>query len=134
MQAGQSKLGGDKVLMSGTHTETNTFLKGELYGQYNWFYCNFLPHIQQACDVFFSNLFSLKLISIGKNISMFSQGQDYFVTRVKVDKNHEVLFRTAEDTVNILLERVLGKGQNPFELSKITELEAKIISLSLIHI
>jgi flagellar motor switch protein FliN/FliY len=103
-------------------------VKDELYGQYNWFYVNFLPAVQQACDEFYSNLFTFKLTSVSKNTNILAQGDDYFVTKIKVDQQYEVFFRTAEDAIKIIMEEVLGSGKQEFDLSKITELEAKIIS------
>ena len=114
--------------MSETFTETETFIKDELYGQYNWFYLNFIPTLQQACNEFFSEVFTFKLISVSKNMNILSQKDDYFVTKVRIDKFHDVFFRSSEDTIRIILEEALGSSKQKFDLSKITELEAKIIS------
>lgn len=118
--------------MSEAYTETKTILKEDLYGQYDWFYRNFLPAIQLACDEFFSELFSFKLISLSKNMNILFQGTDYFVTKVRIDKQHDVFFRCSEETIQIILDKVLGKdeknAQKKFDLTQITELEAKIIS------
>ena len=116
------------MLMSETFTETNTLIKDELYGQYNWFYLNFVQTLQQACNEFFSELFTFKLLSVSKNMNLLAQKDDYFVTKIKIDNHHDVFFRSSEATIGIILEESLGKGQQKFDLSKITELEAKIIS------
>lgn len=110
------------------YTETKKPLDENLNGQYDWFYRNFLPAIQLACDEFFSEMFTFKLISISKNMNVLFQGTDYFVTKVRIDKQHDVFFRCSEETIKIILEKVLGKDEKRFDLSKITELEAKIIS------
>lgn len=108
--------------------EGKSAIKDELYKQYNWFHWSFLPVIQVACDEFFSELFSFKLTSISKNINVLFQGDDYFVTKVRVDKQHDVFFRCSEAAIQTILDGVLGKSEKRFELTKITELEAKIIS------
>lgn len=111
-----------------SEVETNqSVIKDELYSQYNWFYSNFAPAVQNAGDEFFSNLFSFRLMSIGKNINVLSQGEDYFVTKIRLDKQHDVFLRNSSDAVNIILNRILGENKK-FDLSQISELEAKIVS------
>lgn len=113
--------------MSEVKTEAKIILKDELYDQYNWFYQTFLPSIQTAGDDFFSGLFSFKLISVSKNMNVLFQGDDYFVTKIRVDKQHEVFLRCSENAVKIILDKILGKNEK-FNLTNVTELEAKIIS------
>lgn len=101
--------------------------KDQLYMQYNWFNQSFLHSIQLASNEFFSELFDFKLISISKNINILFQGNDYFVTKIRIDKQHDVFFRYSEDAVKIVLDEILGEARK-FSISNITELEAKIIS------
>lgn len=107
--------------------ETKINLKDELYNQYDWFYRTFLNTVQSSCDEFFSDLFSFNLISVSKNMNILFQGDDYFVTKIRIDKQHDVFFRLSSDSVKIIFDKILGKTK-AFNLSKITELEAKIIS------
>lgn len=113
--------------MSEIETEAKISSKDELYGQYNWFYQSFLPSVQTASNEFFTELFSFKLISLSKNLNILFQGDDYFVTKIRIDKQHDIFFRCSSDAVKIILDNVLGKNAK-FNISKITELEAKIIS------
>jgi len=108
-------------------TKTKLNQKDELYAQYNWFHKHFLHSIQRSGDEFFADLFSFQLVSVSKNINILFQGDDYFVTKIRIDKQHDVFFRCSSDGVKIILDRVLGEGKK-FDLSNITELEAKIIS------
>lgn len=101
--------------------------KDELYSQYNWFYHSFLDSIQAASNEFFSELFDFKLVSVSKNINILFQGDDYFVTKIRIDKRHDVFFRASEDAVKTILDEILGKNKK-FTITNITELEAKIIS------
>lgn len=113
--------------MSEVEIKTKIEPKDELYAQYNWFYQSFLPAIQLAGNEFFSDIFSFKLVSISKNINVLFQGDDYFVTKIRVDKQHDVFFRFSADAVKIILDEILGADKE-FDLTAITELEAKIIS------
>jgi len=113
--------------LSEVEIKTKINLKDELYAQYDWFYQSFLPSIQRAGDEFFSDLFSFKLVSLGKNINVLFQGDDYFVTKIRVDKQHDVFFRFSADAIKIILDEILGSDKK-FDLTAITELEAKIIS------
>lgn len=101
--------------------------KDELYSQYNWFFETFSKSFQTACDEFFSQNFILKLVSISKNVNILFQGNDYFVTKIRLDKQYDVLFKCSSDAVKIVLDKLFGQNQN-FNLSSITELEAKVIS------
>jgi len=102
-------------------------LKDELYKQYNWFYESFVPTVQNAGDEFFSKVFSFSLISLSKNVNVLFKGDDYFVTKIRLDKQHDVFFRCSAGAVQIILDKVLGENKR-FDLSRISELEAKIIS------
>jgi flagellar motor switch/type III secretory pathway protein FliN len=101
--------------------------RDELYTQYNWFYHSFFDSIKVAAQEFFSDLFDFKLVSISKNINILFQGDDYFVTKVRIDKYHDVFFRCSEESVKIILDEILGENKK-FKITNITELEAKIIS------
>ena len=52
----------------------------------------------------------------------------YFVTKVRIDKLHDMFFRTSEKAVAIILDKILGKTNSRFNLNKLTDLEAKIIT------
>lgn len=115
---------GDKRL---NKVADETILKDELYDQYWWFYKTFWPAIQQSCNDFFSDYFALSLVSLSKNMNVLFQGDDYFVTKIRIDRQHDVFFRLSSDSVKTIFDKVLGKTKT-FDLAKITELEAKIIS------
>ena len=100
----------------------------ELYAQYNWFSDSFPAVIQQACDEFFLSGFQFVLLGISKNINTLMDKHAYFVTKVMIDKIHDMFFRASEKAVGLILERVLGKPETRFNLNKLTDLEAKIIT------
>lgn len=100
----------------------------DLYRQYEWFASSFLPKIKKASKEFFSDIFSINLISISENINILAQGSNYFVTKVRVDKLNNVFIRCSEEAIELILDTVLGKSTRKFDLETLSELEAKIIT------
>lgn len=105
----------------------NISVKDELNDQYSWYCNNFLPVFQSGIDEFFSEMFSIKLVSVSRNINVLFQGDEYFVTKIRVDKFHDIFFRCSTEGVKIILDNILGERKK-FVLSDITELEAKILT------
>src|SRR5574344_2155214 len=100
----------------------------DLQRQYNWFATNFMPKIVKSSNDFFGDIFSIHLISISENINILAQGSNYFVTKVRVDKKNNVFLRCSEDTIELILNRILGFSRREFSLENLSELEAKIIT------
>lgn len=100
----------------------------ELYAQYNWFKKNYPPVVQQSCDEFFLPGFRFELVGISKNINTLMDKDSFFVTKIRIDKQHDMFFRSSEKAIGIILDRVLGKSGRSFNLNKLTDLEAKIIT------
>ena len=100
----------------------------ELYAQYSWFARTYPPAVQAACDEFFLPGFQFILAGISKNINTLMDKDAYFVTKIRIDKLHDMFFRMSEKAVAIVLDRVLGKPNSRFNLNKLTDLEAKIIT------
>ena len=100
----------------------------ELYSQYNWFAKTYPLVIQAACDEFFLPGFKFILAGISKNINTLMDKDAYFVTKIRIDKLHDMFFRTSERAVGIILDKILGKPNSKFNLNKLTDLEAKIIT------
>ena len=106
----------------------NTMDSKELCKQYNWFANSYPAAIQQACDEFFLPNFKFILLGISKNINTLMDKDAYFVTKVRIDEMHDMFFRLSEKAIEILLEKTLGKPDTRFNLNKLTDLEAKIIT------
>ena len=100
----------------------------ELYAQYNWFANNYPQIVQASSDEFFLDGLQFILIGISKNINTLMDKEPYFVTKVRIDKLHDMFFRSSEKAVGIILDRALGKPNSRFNLNKLTDLEAKIIT------
>ncbi len=97
--------------------------------QYEWYQKTFPPVIQNSCDEFFTGGLLFTLIGISKNVMPeFGTKESYFVTKIRIDKQHDLFFRSSEGALAIVLEKVLGKAQKKFNINKMTDLEAKIVT------
>ncbi len=106
----------------------NSIASKELYTQYDWYKNTFPPVVQKSCDEFFLPGFKFELLGISKNITPLMDKDAYFVTKIRIDKQYDMFFRSSEKTISIILDRVLGKNNKSFNLNKLTDLEAKIIT------
>lgn len=109
--------------MENSHVST----QDELNFQYNWYERTFAKSIENAGKDFFADLFSFKLVSLSKNVNVLFQGDEYFVTKIRLDKQHDVFFRCSSEAVKIMLDGTLGSSKH-YAISAISDLEAKIIS------
>ena len=100
----------------------------ELFSQYEWFNQAFNMPVQSASDDFLAGGIEFKLASVSKNMNALFQEDSYFVTKIKVDSFNEVYIRCSDKAVRTILERSLGPSKRPFDINKITELEAKIVT------
>lgn len=106
----------------------NSIASKELYTQYDWYQKTFPPVIQESCDEFFLPGFKFELLGISKNITPLMDKDSYFVTKIRIDKQYDMFFRSSDKTISLILDRVLGKSNKSFNLNKLTDLEAKIIT------
>ncbi len=105
--------------------KTNT---SELSYEYDWFQRTFAPLVQSISDDFFAENFSLGLLGICKNANPLATKEAFFVTKVRIDKQHDLFFRMPSSTVKLILDRILGAPRNGFNLDRLTELETKILT------
>ena len=108
--------------------ETTTTDYRDMCLKYNWFANTYPSAIQKASDEFFLEGFNFGLLGICKNINTLSDKCPYFVTKIQLDKMYDVQFRLSEKSVSILLDRALGKSETRFNLNRLTDLEAKVIT------
>ncbi len=100
----------------------------ELFKQYDWFQSTFSSILQNASDNFFTSIFKIDFIGLSKNINCLLDNEPCFVTKIKINQEYDMFFRLTEKTIDIILDKVLGKAKNRFNINKISELEAKIIT------
>ncbi|MCM1264656.1 MAG: FliM/FliN family flagellar motor switch protein [Candidatus Gastranaerophilales bacterium] len=112
-----------------TKEETiKTSFTSELYSQFSWFKNLFEAPVQAACDEFFSTGFEFKLVGVSENMNVLTQNESFFVTKVQLDAKNDVFVRISQNAIRVILDKVLGKSNKKFDLSSISDLEAKIIT------
>ena len=106
----------------------NTIFFDELYKQFSWYDSVFTPVVKSCSDEFFFEGFEYKLASISTNMNVLSQHETFFVTKVKINAKNDVYIRISQEATDVILDKVLGKNNKRFELSEVSELEARIIT------
>ena len=106
----------------------NTVFFDELYKQYSWYDSIFTPAVKSCSEEFFFEGFEYKLASISTNMNILSQNETFFVTKVKINAKNDVYIRISQDAINVILDKLLGKNNRHFELTEVSELEARIIT------
>ena len=115
----------DTSLQESLHNAIST---KQMYKEYDWYSRTFPETVQQAYDEFFTPNFRLKLIGISKNINCLLSTESCFVTKIRIDYEYDMYFRLTESAVEIILNKVLGQSKYKFNLNKISEIEAKVIT------
>ena len=100
----------------------------ELYKQFAWYDSIFTPVVENCSSEFFFDGFEYKLASISTNMNVLAQNDTFFVTKVKINSKNDVYIRISQDAINVILDKVLGKNNRKFELTEVSELEARIIT------
>ncbi len=100
----------------------------DLYKQFSWFDSIFTPVVKSCSSEFFFDGFEYKLASISTNMNVLSQNETFFVTKVKINSKNDVYIRISQDAINVILDKVLGKNNRRFDLTEVSELEARIIT------
>lgn len=93
-----------------------------------WFKRVLFQKFKEKVKEFLLSDFDLKLIGISEQDNVFFSGEEYFVTRIKVDKTNEIFFRISAPLIDVFLSKTLGKSNLSFATENITELEAKILT------
>ena len=105
-----------------------TSFSSELYRQFGWFDDTFVPPVQEASDEFFDKGFEFKLVSISENMNVLTKSESFFVTKVQVGPRNDIFIRISQSAISVILDKILGKTNKWFDLSSISDLEAKIIT------
>ena len=106
----------------------NSVFFDELYKQYAWFDSVFTPVVKSCSSEFFYDGFDYKLASISTNMNVLSQNETFFVTKVKINSKNDVYIRISQEAINVILDKVLGKNNRRFDLTEVSELEARVIT------
>ncbi len=106
----------------------NSISTKQLYQQYHW-YQNVFPNIiQESYDEFFNPEFKLELIGVSKNINCLIDNESCFVTKIRINQEYDMFFRLTDKAIALILNKALGESKNKFNINKISELEAKVIT------
>ena len=100
----------------------------ELYRQFSWYDSLFTPVVESCSKEFFFDGLHYKLAAISTNMNVLAQNDTFFVTKVKINAKNDVYIRISQDAINVILDKVLGKNNRKFDLTEVSELEAKIIT------
>ncbi len=106
----------------------NSISTKQLYKEYSWYQNTFPSVVQDSCDGFFDNNFRLNLIGVSKNINCLIDNESCFVTKIKINQEYDMFFRLTDRAIDIILTKILGQSKNKFNINKISELEAKVIT------
>ncbi len=106
----------------------NSIFFDELYKQFSWYDSVFTPIVKDCSSEFFFDGFEYKLASVSTNMNILSQNETFFVTKVKINSKNDVYIRISQEAINVVLDKVLGKNNKHFELTEVSELEARIIT------
>ena len=106
----------------------NTIFFDELYKQFSWYDSVFTPVVKSCSSDFFFDGFEYKLASVSTNMNVLAQNETFFVTKVKINAKNDVYIRISQDAINVILDKVLGKNNKRFDLTEVSELEARIIT------
>ena len=107
---------------------TNSVFFDELYKQFSWYDSIFTPVVKECSNEFFFEGLEYKLASISTNMNVLAQNDTFFVTKVKINAKNDVYIRISQDAINVILDKVLGKNNRKFDLTEVSELEARIIT------
>ena len=106
----------------------NSIFFDELYKHFSWYDSIFTPVIKNCSNEFFFEGLEYKLASISTNMNVLAQNETFFVTKVKINAKNDVYIRISQEAINVVLDKVLGKNNKRFDLTEVSELEAKIIT------
>lgn len=106
----------------------NAISTDQLYKEYNWYQDTFPKTVQEAYDEFFNPNFKLELIGISKNINYLLDKESCFVTKIRIDYEYDMFFRLTDEAIEIILNRALGQSKQKFNINKLSEIEAKVIT------
>ena len=106
----------------------NSVFFDELYKSFAWYDSVFTPVVKNCSRDFFFDGFEYKLKSVSTNMNILAQDETFFVTKVKINSKNDVYIRISQAAINVILDKVLGKNNRKFDLTEVTELEARIIT------
>ncbi len=99
-----------------------------IFSDYYWFVENFETVLDCLNKDFFRSKIDLRFMGLAEENNLLFYGDEYFVNKVRVNKNLSVLVRVSKDAIGVLLDETLGKTKKAFALEDLTELETRIMT------
>lgn len=95
---------------------------------YSWFDTNFSQQIAESSKEFWDSEMGCRLVALNENVNILAPADEYFVTQIRLNRELSVFLRLSKKMVQNLLEGGLGLSRKSFNIEKLTELEAKILT------
>ena len=95
---------------------------------YDWFDSRFTDVVAATFAEFWGAEPDVKLMSVSENTNILAERNEFFVTQVRLNRELSVFIRLSKKLVKALLENVLGSNGKTFNIDKLTDLEAKILT------
>ena len=111
-----------------TREENTTEFSNNLNRTYHWFDSCFTAKLAKSFSEFWNCDVDVKLVSISENNNFLTQREEFFVTKIRLNKELSVFVRLSKELVQNILEESLGANGKKFIIEKITDLEAKILT------
>ncbi len=108
-------------------TVTSEF-SDQLKNTFNWFDTNFTKILEDTFCEFWNENADVKLVCVSENTNILAEREEFFVTQIRLNKELSVFIRLSKNIVKNLLENILGPNGRNFNIEKLTELEAKILT------
>lgn len=108
--------------------------KQHLFKMFTWFAHTFEPLIEEKTLEFCNKNIRCKLFSLSNNSTQIFKGEEFFVTKVrlpqykKIHTNCEIFFKLSKETIESLLNKILGDLGKKFSFNDLTNLEAKVLT------
>lgn len=107
--------------------EISEFSK-QLKNTFYWFDAGFTKSIADSSSDFWDGEIGCRLAALSENVNILAPSDEYFVTQIRLNRELSVFIRVSKTMVRNLLEGVLGISRKSFNIEKLTELEAKILT------
>ena len=116
------------MLTSEENENISSEFSRDLNRTYEWFNTHFTHTVCETFCEFWGKTADVKLISISENTNILAEREEFFVTQVRLNKELSVFIRLSKPLVKNLLENILGPNGKNFNIEKLTDLEAKILT------
>ena len=95
---------------------------------FEWFDSHFTNILADTFAEFWGVEADVKLVSVSENVNILAERDEFFVTQIRLNRELSVFIRLSKKLVKALLEKILGDNGKPFNIDKLTDLEAKILT------